>query len=196
MCWFHALFCLTGIILDKRNTKEHIAWVAIERLMAEQIFESFLNLDSAAFIEAEKQLLVRGVDALPVLESLLKGEAKNSSGVPYRQFGRALRCALEVALRLGPVAKPLEPYMREELLHGDITAARALGSLGKLEEASIKELAASLDGDVNLSTESAAALINCGEAEHHLVSEAIAHSQRAASVMARTKAYLASRKAR
>jgi hypothetical protein len=155
--------------------------------VTDTIFELFLN--PATMIEAERQLLSLGVDSLPALESLLKGEAKNSFGVPYLQLGLPLKCALEVACRLGPVAKPLELHLREQLRRGNPTAAMALGSLGTLEQDSIIQLAVSLEGDVFLAMESATALLACGEASHPTVLEVAARSKAAASVLERASAH-------
>jgi hypothetical protein len=144
-----------------------------------------LLLSPGTMVEAEYQLLSRGVESLPLLESLLKGEAKNRFGVPYRQLGLPLRCALEVVVRLGPIAKPLEVYLREELRHGNHTAAMALRSLGTLEQESIIQLAISLDGGLDLAMESATALLICGEAGHPAVLEVVSRSKAAASVLER-----------
>jgi len=133
--------------------------------MTTVIFEQFLS--PSTMMEAEQELLALGDQALPMLESLLTGDAKNRFGVPYRSLGLPLRCTLEVARRLGPVAKPLERYLRDELKRGDHVAAMALASLGKLEEASVVELAIVLkDRGWDLSLESALALVRCGAAQH------------------------------
>jgi hypothetical protein len=151
--------------------------------MTNDIFEQFLS--PSTMMEAEQQLLAMGEHALPVLESLLSGDAKNYFGVPYRTLGLPLRCAIEVARRLGPVAKPLERYFREELRRGDHVAAMALGSLGQLEEASIIELAAALIGRLDLSMESAAALVQCGVTQHPAVLKALAGSSKARDSLTR-----------
>jgi hypothetical protein len=52
-------------------------------------------------IDAEQELLALGVDAVPILASVLSGQAKNEFGVPYRVLELPLRCALEAAIRLG-----------------------------------------------------------------------------------------------
>jgi hypothetical protein len=146
--------------------------------MTTAIFEEFLS--PSTMIEAEQELVALGDQALPVLESLLTGDAKNRFGVPYRTLGLPLRCTLEVVRRLGPVAKPLERYLRDELKSGDPVAAMALGSLGKLEEASLVELAAVLqDENSDLSLESASALVRCGATHHPAVLKAMNESQKA-----------------
>jgi hypothetical protein len=152
--------------------------------MTTAIFQEFLS--PSTMIEAEQRLLALGDQALPLLKSLLTGDAKNQFGVPYRTLGLPLRCALEVAKRLGPVAIPLERYLRDELKNGDHLAAKALGSLGQLDEASVVELAAALQHESwDLAFEAAAALLRCGEAEHSAVSQAIKESPKARDVMAR-----------
>ena len=140
-------------------------------------------------LEAELQLVNGGADSLPALESLLKGEAKNRFGVPYAQLGLPLQCALEVARRLGSVAKPLEPYLLEQLRRGELTAAGALGSLGTLEQASITQLAVSLEGRSDLAMESAMALLACGESSHPAVLEVTARSNSAARILERVRTY-------
>lgn len=149
-----------------------------------------LLLNPATMLEAEHQLLSRGVESLPLLESLLMGEVKNRFGVPYRQLGLPLQCALEVAVRLGPIAKPLEPHLREELRRGNHTAAMALRSLGTLEQESIIQLAISLDGGLDLAMESATALLICGEAGHPAVLKVVSRSKAAASMLERAARYV------
>ncbi|MDB6010392.1 MAG: hypothetical protein JWL65_2642 [Gammaproteobacteria bacterium] len=141
-------------------------------------------------LEGELQLLSGGADSLPALESLLKGEAKNRFGVPYVQLGLPLQCALEVARRLGPIAKPLEPHLREQLRRGNYTAAMALRSLGSLGQDSISQLAVSLEsGGLDLAMESAMALLACGEADHPTVLEVVACSKAAARMLEQARQY-------
>ncbi len=159
--------------------------------MTDSLFERFTS--TATMMEAEIELLALKEGAVPILESLLSGEAKDRSGVPWRERGLPLRCALEVARRLGPVAKRLEPYLREQLKAGHAVAAMALRSLQTLDEASIAQLAESLANtdDIDLPSESAAALIDCGYSDHPLVVAARSRSEKAAWVFARMARYLA-----
>jgi hypothetical protein len=156
--------------------------------MAHPIFELFLN--NSTMMDAEQQLIDRGVDALPELESLFTGAAHNDFGIPYRQLGLPLRCALEVAIRLGPIAKPLEPYLRAELCSENFVAAQALGAIETLEQESVNCLATALDGGGDLSMESAVALIKCHQADNRAVLMAIANSKSAADWLARAKALM------
>ena len=154
------------------------------RRMTTVIFEQFLS--PSTMMKAEQELVAMGDQALPLLESLLTGNAKNQFGVPYRSLGLPLRCALEIARRLGPVAKPLERHLRDELKRGDHVAAMALGSLGQLEEASVVELVTILkNGNWALSLESASALVLCRAVQHSAVLKAMNESPKARDSMTR-----------
>ena len=153
------------------------------RIMSNALFERLLS--SKTMLEAEKELLASGVAAVPVLASILDGTAKNGFGVAYRDLGLPLRCAIEVAGRLGPQAKPLEGLLAQELLRGSPPAANALGHLRSLEASSVQALAACLDSrDGDLAVESAAALIRCNEADHAAVVHATIQSAWAAKHIA------------
>ena len=148
-------------------------------------------LSTSTMMDAETQLIERGVEAIPVLISLLSGEAKNNFGVPYRELGLPLRCALEVACRLGPIAKPLEGYLCEAVRGGNATAATALGSLGTLEKDSVVVLGAALDSDdYNLSAEAAAALIKAEATRHPAILEVTSRSIIAANMLEKISAYI------
>lgn len=151
--------------------------------MPNPLFESFLH--SATMFEAEQQLLGMGSEAVPILQSLFSGESKNAFGVPYRNLGLPLRCALELALRLGPTARALEPFLRAELERGNETAVRALGALGTLEPASVFALIRQLERYPDtVAWESARALKRCGQVEHPAVLEALNRSQKARTAWA------------
>jgi len=142
---------------------------------------------------AENELIRMGSNAIPILEALFKGEAKNDFGVPYRNFGLALRCGLETVCRLGEVAKPLEPLLVAELAAGQANAARALASLCSLDQASITALANSLDGELDLAYESAAALVHCREADNELVRSKTDESKYATSILLKVRNFVESR---
>ncbi|MCB5363381.1 hypothetical protein H0484_06410 [Pusillimonas sp. CC-YST705] len=146
--------------------------------MSNPTFELFLN--TGTMLDAELQLLEEGADAVPELASLFSGESKNQFGIPYRDLGLPLRCALEVVIRLGPKARPLEPFLREQLEKGDETAARALAALGVLEPASVRLLVKQLDCyPESIAIESALTLIKCGYAESPDVIRALNQSETA-----------------
>lgn len=145
-------------------------------------------------IEAEQELLALADSAVPVLVTLFNGEARNQFGVPYRKLGLPLRCGIEVAARLGRIAKPLEPYLREELQKGDRSAAMALRMLGTLEHETVTALAASLLGDLDLSHESAYALVCCEEAEDPEVRKLVESSEKAKALLSWAASYLSRQK--
>ncbi len=64
-----------------------------------------------------------------MLQSILDGTAKNEFGVPYRDMGMPIDCALVTIKLLGVVAKPLEPLVRRELDAGHHYAADALTAI-------------------------------------------------------------------
>ena len=126
---------------------------------------------------AEEEFVKAGARAIPALEAIFNGEAKNEHGVAYRELTLPLRCALEVATRLGPIAKPLEPFIRQELANGVFwTAAAALRGMAPLEEASIVALAEALGGDLDQSAEAAVTLMRLGHTGHAAVQRKIAAS--------------------
>jgi hypothetical protein len=144
-------------------------------------------------LEAESALIQMGNNAIPLLEALLNGEAKNDFGVPYRNLGLPLRCGLEAIIRLGEVAKPLEALLAAELAKGQAVAATALGSLRSLNQASIDVLANSLDGDLDLAYEAATALVHCNEADNELVLSKISESKHASSLLFKARTLVASK---
>jgi len=148
-------------------------------------------LDEETMLDAERELLAAGAAALPVLVSILDGTARNGFGVAYRDLGLPLRCAIEVASRLGPQAKPLEELLVAELASGSRPAASALGYLGSLKASSVVALAACLDShDEELAAEAAAALIRCDEADHAAVLRVTGRSAQAAKHIALVQQHL------
>lgn len=141
-------------------------------------------------MQAEYDLLDLGAAAVPILASLFSGEARDETGSPFRHHGLALRCAIEVAVRLGPAAKPLESYLRAEVERGHDAAPRALRACQPLEPATVAVLAQSLSGDYELALESAVTLFACGEGRSAPVIQAIASSPEAASVISRARRFL------
>lgn len=156
----------------------------------QSIFERFTS--PATMIDAEQELLALGAGAVPILERFFSGEAKDDAGMPWRVRDLPLRCAIEVASRLGPVAKPLEPWLRAEVTPDSYWAASALGRLQTLEEASVAVLASALTMAHNhyMRAEAAAALIRCGQGDHPLVKAALASSANAAATFASMKTLL------
>lgn len=151
------------------------------------IFERFMH--PATTTDAEQDLLAQGTGAVATLATLFSGEAKNQWGIPYRQFGPPLRCALDLARRMGPLAKPLEPFLRAELDDGSVAAAMALGALGTLDNASVQSLARRLRDGADMASESAIALIKCGMQTHPLVTHVLANSYQATREFRRSEAF-------
>ena len=150
------------------------------------IFERFTN--TATMMEAQQELLDQGEGAVDALAAFFSGEQANESDMPYRQYGLPMRCAIEVARRLGPLAKPLEAYLRAELDDGRFAAAMALAELGSLEEDSIHSLARRLRDGSDMGCESAIALIKCGAETHPAVTQVLANSYQATREFRRTEA--------
>ena len=151
------------------------------------IFERFMN--AATMIDAEQELLGQGAGAVASLAAFFNGDEKNEWDVPYRQFGLPMRCALEVARRMGPAAKPLEAYLRAELDDGRFIAAMALGALSTLDEASVVSLAGRLRDGSDMACECALALIHCGMETHAAVTKVLANSYQASRDFRRTQAF-------
>ncbi|WP_158755697.1 hypothetical protein [Dyella sp. S184] len=142
--------------------------------MPNSIFEQFLS--PAGRAAATSELASRGALALPVLVSLFDGSARNNYGIPYRQVGVPLDCGLVAARSLGVAARPLEPFLRNELRAGHPYAAGALGALGLLSDESVCALAEALRSDPLIACEAAAALSLCSATNHAAVKEVSASS--------------------
>lgn len=157
--------------------------------MAHPILDRFTS--PSTMMDAEAELLALGAAAVPILESVLNGTSTNDFGVPHRKLGLPLRCALEVARRLGAIAQPIEPLIRAELRLGNVVAAQALGALGRVDEESIVELAAHLDHDNNgrrgnaqaldLAAECTMAIVKLGHEKHTAVVAALERSPHTAA---------------
>jgi hypothetical protein len=64
-----------------------------------------------------------------VLQAILSGELKNEFGVPYRNLGAPLDCALIVIKLIGPLALALKAFVEIEARIGHPYAAEALSVL-------------------------------------------------------------------
>jgi hypothetical protein len=157
--------------------------------MSHPIFEQWLS--TSTMVAAEQDLVSQGDTAIPILQALLDGSAKNGYGVPYRALGLPLRCALEVAARLGPKAKPLEPLLVMDLEAGNAAAAAALGQIGQASDQAIERLARSMVSaqpvDFNLPFEAARALMRLDVATHPAVMGVPSTSDKARAVWARVE---------
>ena len=143
--------------------------------MAFEQLEPLLSTDPNVFIAGEKTLAGLGKEALPVLESFFSGKACNRWGVAYRAFsGHAMRCVFATIFLLGPVAKPLEPWIRAELKNRDPMCADALAALEVLEPESIEALAFCVRQPDDMAWQAASALIKCGYGAHPAFQDAVA----------------------
>lgn len=136
---------------------------------------------------ATHELAAFGTAALPVLEALLSGDAKNEQGVAYKTLAQVTGCSFVTARMLGPLAKPLEARLREGLRDGHLYAVEALAALGSLDEETIQLLAQSLAGQILVAFEAAHALVNCG-ADGHSAVDAACSDPRAAKSLALARA--------
>ncbi|MBN3727000.1 hypothetical protein [Burkholderia sp. Ac-20379] len=130
--------------------------------MSLEIFEKLLN--PVTMMAGEQEILSLGEGAVPLLRGLLDGSARNAFGVPYRNLGLPLRCALEVAMRLGERANGLEALIVLELQRGDPTAAKVLAEFRRVSESAISGLSEALTSEnIELRYEAAYALmqLNC-----------------------------------
>jgi hypothetical protein len=94
---------------------------------ADKFVRAFLSPKDRA--EATHELASHKQEALPVLQSILDGTAKNEFRVPYRDLGMPVDCALVTIKLLGTVAKPLESLVRREPAAGHPYAADALSAI-------------------------------------------------------------------
>ncbi len=85
--------------------------------------ERFLNADRA---KATCELVDLGEPAIPILESIFNGAAKNRHGVSYNKLGMPLSCALVASGRLGRIAEPLLEYIKEQAIKEHPYAIEAL----------------------------------------------------------------------
>lgn len=157
----------------------------------DRLFESFLNAGSTA----PGELANLRERALPILVALFTGEARNAFGHPYVSIG-ALDRGLVTAKLLGPLARPLEPYLRDALVRKHLHAAEALAALGSLEEASILELSRCVVAvetspvDWDLAFEAATALLRAHADRHPAVEKIAAGQGRAATLMKQAAEFL------
>ena len=148
-------------------------------------FEKFLS--SAERLGATYELASLGKDALPILESLFDGSAKNKFGVPYSQIG-VTSCGYLTCELLGNVARPLEYYIRLGIEEDECYAISAAGFLLQIEDETALALARALVR--NPYSEAGASLIRCSKTESFGVVEIINSNTIAAKSFEQTKSYM------
>jgi hypothetical protein len=149
-------------------------------------FERFLSPSESA--SAVSELANLGELAIPILESLFNGSAKNKFGTPYRSLP-ALGCGFVTVKFLGASAKGLEVYVREGIERDHAYAIEAAGYLSEIEEETAHVLARALIR--NPASEASASLVRCGYAENAGVIEIIGMDSIAYKTLERIKAYMA-----
>lgn len=151
-------------------------------------FERFLS--PVERITATHDLAALGEHAIPVLESLFDGTAKNEFGIPYRKIG-ALSFGFIVVGILGPLANSLEVYIREGIEEDDFYAIESAGALSEIEQETAYALARALIR--NPASEASASLIRRGYSEDVKVVEIISGSSAARKSFEKAKIYMSRR---
>jgi hypothetical protein len=95
--------------------------------IADHFCRAFLRASDRS--RATHELAARGSEAVPILRSILNGEAKNEWGIAYRRLGMPVDCSLVTIKRLGAVASPLEDLVRAEIAAGHPYAEDALRAI-------------------------------------------------------------------
>lgn len=123
---------------------------------------------------ATHELAALGERAIPILESLFDGSAKNASGSSYCKIG-ALGCGYITVGILGPLANELESYVREGIQQDDPYAIEAAGALSEIEQETAFALAQALIR--NPASDASASLIRRGYSEDILYLGSLAEIQ-------------------
>ena len=92
-----------------------------------ELSERFLDPGDRAKAVCELEEL--GYEAIPILEAILNGSAKNKFGVSYNKLGMPVECSLVVIQRLGKIAKGLEPFVEHWSEQGHTYAQDALSAI-------------------------------------------------------------------
>jgi hypothetical protein len=95
--------------------------------IADRYCRAFLTPADRAW--ATHELAALGAAAIPVLRSILSGEAKNEFGIAYRCLGMPVDCALATIQLLRTTARPLEDFIRAEMAAGHRYAEDALRAI-------------------------------------------------------------------
>jgi hypothetical protein len=151
-------------------------------------FERFLSPTER--MVATHELAALGNRAIPILESLFDGSAKNASGSSYCKIG-ALGCGYITVGILGPLANELESYVREGIQQDDPYAIEAAGALSEIELETAFALAQALIR--NPASEASASLIRRGYSEDITVLRIISGNTVAIKSFEKTKAYMSKR---
>ena len=83
--------------------------------------------------KATCELADAGEGAIPILQSIFDGSAKNKFGVSYNKLGMPLSCALIASGQLGVMATPLLTYINEQASLAHPYAIEALDIIASSE---------------------------------------------------------------
>lgn len=111
---------------NQRTSQTVTLFAALSTPMNQDIefCERFLNAGDRA--KATCELVDLGESAVPILESIFNGAAKNKFGVSYNKLGMPLSCALVASGRLGTKVETLLHYIKAQAILEHSYAIEAL----------------------------------------------------------------------
>lgn len=146
-------------------------------------FERFIS--ASGRFHATYELAELGTEAIPILQSLFDGSAKNSFGISYNKIG-AIHCGYVTIKLLGPIAKPLERYVKEGIDQNFTYAIEAAGYLLDLEEETVIALA---NATARRNPDAVYSLVRCGQSDNPKVIEIISQNELAIKWLESAKKY-------
>ena len=149
------------------------------------IYESFLSPSERG--KATNDLASKGELAIPILEALFNGKAKNKNGISYNKIG-TLGCAYVTVQMLGDIAKPLEKYICKGILENHSYAIQASGAFSKIKDETIIALARALNSDPV--SDAAYSLSQCGESNNIIVLDIIKNNPEAITRLKHAENYI------
>jgi hypothetical protein len=148
-------------------------------------FERFLSYSERSIVTHD--LAALGARAIPILEEYFDFSAKNSFGIPYRKAG-PLDCAYVTIKLLGPIAKPLEKYVREGIELNHPYAIEAARYMLQIEEETALSLAKALVRQP--ASEAGTSLVYCGYSENPKVIEIVTSNPLALKTLKEMEVYI------
>ena len=152
--------------------------------IATNFFERFLTQSERG--SATHDLASLGEQALPILETLFNGSAKNKFDIPYSKIG-ALGCGYVTVSLLKDIAKPLEQYVRKGIEDNHPYAIEAARYLPDIEEETAIALAYSL---IQKHYEASYVLVETGKDKNSKVIDIIKEYPEAIKHLEKANAYL------
>jgi len=148
-------------------------------------FERFLSPKDRG--NAVHELAEMGEDAVPILDALFSGEAKNQFGSSYKNIG-ALHCGFVTVKKLGILAKPLEKFIREGIKNDNLYAIEAAGAMVELELETEKALARAVIR--NKVGEAIYSLVRCGSHKRTEIISMLSCDEKIIEAIERTENFL------